>query len=993
MKFFSKEDATQPRGNKKTFLQRFRPLSVAALVVISLFVATISPFFPNQASAVTANDILTRAQAWSILSAVVANGNTLATTVSLTDVNNCHIFGNNNTNVYVGPHATGNPNDNGESWDQLEANTGNINAALNSVGINGCQNLLEKIGYTYGNGSVMNQPANLNLFQAVNAAITVPDPFYGAKFGGQSPGDALTYAMLYADLTSACGWQYKNPYVANDQSQTTAGSANREAQANGHLGDNVGSNYYTYTYENGVAGNNTYYKNGGRNDGVYIGPDAGFGPPSTPGPQAKSSCSGDTADGIPSYLASNPRFANAYAAMLKPGGAFTPGTCKDKYTTQAELDACNAGYLNKSDANYCKTTYATNQTLLNACTYGATTATGGENSTTPPTTSTPGAGTPAKPTCTIQGIGWIICPVVNFLAQVVDAAYSIVGKLLTVQPLLTTQSSGGASPIYSAWSIMRNFANVAFVIAFLFIIFSQLTSVGISNYGIKKMLPKIIVAAVLVNVSYWICSIAVDISNILGSSIDQLLQGTKSVLTPPDLSKNAAATGAGWTGIAGGILAGAVTGVTALYIGLSALLPVLITVLITILVVFLVLTLRQALIILLIVVSPLAFVAYLLPNTESLFKKWRELFQTLLLMYPLISLIFGASALGSTIIMNSANGSIAIEIMGAGVSILPLIILPAFIKGAHSILSNFSNKVPHQGVTGKLQKGAENIRNRQEGRREIRALNGGPSFARRTKYRRRAKSAAVTASIANEVKRAQTSFVASKAQSSPAFANQLAGGQITSFNASPAALQRAMASAKFTIEKVEAEEVNAHHATIDTLDESQLMAVINDSSSPDTKVAAALERLVQVGKTDNIADAVDKYGSGGESTVVTRTLADALKKDGPAFLKASDIDNIQRGQLGHTTTDPTTGTTKTIAGSMAEMTATNIESGVLSEEKMVAANSDQLAYASRSTTAAGQARLQKTAAELKANTTLNGKIKHNAKAINDLEATGYTTGF
>ena len=60
---------------------------------------------------------------------------------------------------------------------------------------------------------------------------------------------------------------------------------------------------------------------------------------------------------------------------------------------------------------------------------------------------------------------------------------------------------------------------------FLAIIISQLTGFGISNYGIKKMLPRLIIAAILVNLSIYICQIAVDLSNILGYGLRAGLGG------------------------------------------------------------------------------------------------------------------------------------------------------------------------------------------------------------------------------------------------------------------------------------------------------------------------------------------------------------------------------------------------------------------------------------------------------------------------------------
>lgn len=334
-------------------------------------------------------------------------------------------------------------------------------------------------------------------------------------------------------------------------------------------------------------------------------------------------------------------------------------------------------------------------------------------------------------TCQIDGIGWIVCPVVNFLALLVDASYAFVASLLSVQPLTTDSSSS----LYGAWSIMRNFANVAFVIAFMIIIFSQVSSIGITNYGIKKLLPRLIAAAILVNISYWICAIAVDISNILGHSLMDLFSSIGASI-PAAPNSTSIGTGAGWAGIVGAVLAGGVIIGGLIYIGLASLLPVLLAVGLAIVTVFLVLILRQALIILLIVVAPLAFVAFLLPNTEGLFKKWLALFRTMLLMFPIIALIFGASALASQIVMNSAEGDykIVIQIAGAGIAIIPLAITPLVMKTAGGLLNRIGGFVnnPNRGPIDRLRRGAEGIRDSRKSLMRARRLNGegGNKFTR-----------------------------------------------------------------------------------------------------------------------------------------------------------------------------------------------------------------------------------------------------------------------
>ncbi len=337
-------------------------------------------------------------------------------------------------------------------------------------------------------------------------------------------------------------------------------------------------------------------------------------------------------------------------------------------------------------------------------------------------------------TCAIDNIGWIVCPVMTFMANIIDKAYQQVASWLTVKPITTT---GGGSAMYSAWVAMRDIANIAFVIAFMIIVYSQLTSAGVSNYGIKKLLPKIMVAAILVNLSYILCTIAVDISNIAGSSLYGLLGGdsfSKGIDTS-HFEGDASTSDGGWVGIVGAILASA----TIIYLALPALIVALPTALLAIVTVFLVLALRQVLIILLIVISPLAFIALLLPNTEDWFKRWRKLFVALLVMYPIISLLFAASALASTVVMNSAtdvngDGEISLQLMGALITVLPLVLTPVVMKASAGVMNRFAGIVnnPNRGPFDAMRKRAEATAGRIRNNRDIRAVNrGGLSMRKR----------------------------------------------------------------------------------------------------------------------------------------------------------------------------------------------------------------------------------------------------------------------
>ena len=319
--------------------------------------------------------------------------------------------------------------------------------------------------------------------------------------------------------------------------------------------------------------------------------------------------------------------------------------------------------------------------------------------------------------CDVQGIGWFICPVSNWLADGIDFMYSALQEFLKTKPLETTNQNSG---IYLAWVIMRNISNVAFIVAFLVIIYSQLTSVGISNYGVKKMIPRLVIAAVLVNLSFTICAILLDLSNIAGYAFQDAFMGientiatvgentttwTWSEIISTALSNGALAVGAGY------VVSIALT--TEL---LPMLVPAAVLAGLTLLLILLIMAARQALIIILIIVSPLAFVCYLLPGTEKWFKKWRDLFLTMLVFFPAFAVVFGGAQLAGILIIQNATGSNAaiMHVLGMLVQIIPLAITPLIMKFSGGVLGKFA------GIVNDKNKGwYDKTKNWAKDRREI----------------------------------------------------------------------------------------------------------------------------------------------------------------------------------------------------------------------------------------------------------------------------------
>ncbi len=324
---------------------------------------------------------------------------------------------------------------------------------------------------------------------------------------------------------------------------------------------------------------------------------------------------------------------------------------------------------------------------------------------TPQNSSTSGTSTTGTSSCNVDGgLGWIICPVTNTLATGMDWVFKTLSGFLAVRPAETGQDT----VLFRAWSYMRSFANIAFVIAFLIIIYSQLTNVGINNYSMKKLLPRLIVAAILVNLSYYISSIAIDISNILGYSLqDVFIQVRNSLVGTSgnswDLISWKSMTGfilsSGTVGVAGGVALFTTLSTYGVAGSLFLLLPALVVALTAVLVALVVMAARQAIITLLVIIAPLAFVAYLLPNTEKWFDKWRSTFMTLLVLFPAFSLIFGGSQLAATAIIQNAD-SINLVILGMLVQVAPLFITPMLVKLSGSTVARIAGMVnnPNKGI-------------------------------------------------------------------------------------------------------------------------------------------------------------------------------------------------------------------------------------------------------------------------------------------------------
>ena len=333
-------------------------------------------------------------------------------------------------------------------------------------------------------------------------------------------------------------------------------------------------------------------------------------------------------------------------------------------------------------------------------------------------------------------LGWLLCPVMEGMSNTLSTIWeNYIYPSLTIDVQIIDTSS----TTYEAWNAFRKITDVLLIIFVLIVIMSQLTGFGIDNYGIKKSLPRLIVAALLINLSFIICQLAVDVSNIVGSSIYEFLAGLGGSLNPPAALASSGSTGIGTgtavTVLAGSVLAGGIFFLANGVLGtIIIILTALFSALISLLMIFLLLAVRESVVVIAVVIAPLAFLCYMLPNTKNLYDKWLKVFEGLIFIFPIAGLLFGGGSLASKIIINSATGATGFEaffkvITAVVAEVAPLFLLPALLRGAFkatgalgATLNNLGTRLPRQARDASRRAATDNAlyrtyqQNRQVGR-------------------------------------------------------------------------------------------------------------------------------------------------------------------------------------------------------------------------------------------------------------------------------------
>lgn len=320
-----------------------------------------------------------------------------------------------------------------------------------------------------------------------------------------------------------------------------------------------------------------------------------------------------------------------------------------------------------------------------------------------------------QPTCynSAETLGWILCPAIEISGNAVEGLYDMIKNSFLEIKASTLMASGG--PLHQAWEDFRDYANIIFVVLLAVVILSQLTGIGVSNYGIKKILPRLVMIAILVNLSFVICQLAVDLSNILGEGLEKLFHNfangvtltppTGQMLGPTELGEAAGSIVTRLTSTAGtGILmlGGVAIAASTWEFWLIPLLIFFLGCLIGVLFFAIILGVREAGIIILVALTPVAIVCYALPNTKKVYDKWFKLFSSLLFVYPIAGALMGGGLWASKLMLATGEGKSGLAgfffaMVAMLMQVVPFFLIPSLVKSSLAVAGNLGAKIAGMG--------------------------------------------------------------------------------------------------------------------------------------------------------------------------------------------------------------------------------------------------------------------------------------------------------
>ncbi|HET9722016.1 MAG TPA: MFS transporter, partial [Candidatus Saccharimonadales bacterium] len=256
---------------------------------------------------------------------------------------------------------------------------------------------------------------------------------------------------------------------------------------------------------------------------------------------------------------------------------------------------------------------------------------------------------------------WAVCPVLDVANALTTSLENLFEDQLSfsVSQLGNCSSNtptDGCFKVQKSWALMRDIAASLLVIVMLIMVFSQAASFGpFDAYTVKKLLPRLVAAVILMQISWYLFAWVIDLVNDVARGIADIMYypfGGPNQMDLWHLLSNAKLS----DGLLGAMNWGAIAVFAFLgYAFVFTMLGFAFTAIIALFFAVITLVFRKVLLILLLILSPIAVLAWVLPGTERYWKMWRDNFFKALAMFPIAVAIIAAGRIFCSIVGTQDN--------------------------------------------------------------------------------------------------------------------------------------------------------------------------------------------------------------------------------------------------------------------------------------------------------------------------------------------------
>ena len=218
-----------------------------------------------------------------------------------------------------------------------------------------------------------------------------------------------------------------------------------------------------------------------------------------------------------------------------------------------------------------------------------------------------------------------------------------------------------SSWVDNGWKAARSLVDIVAVIALIIIAFSNILSIGLNTYAVKKIMPNLIGAIIIANLSLFAIrgvmmfsqALATALSDSAGEAVGEALGGFVDLIV--SIIIGVISAGDGTVGAAGTAVAGVGLAFGSIIVSILVLIALICIVLLLLVLSFLFL-IQPGVVGVLSIAAPIAIILGALPFGQTIFKKWLTLLLNWLFLIPATYLMFSFIFIFKT---NPSDGTLA----------------------------------------------------------------------------------------------------------------------------------------------------------------------------------------------------------------------------------------------------------------------------------------------------------------------------------------------